>query len=208
MRNILIQDDIRLIENKIKTFETNTGCDLLLVQANSSDQYPGAAWRFGVISSFIVTFIFSLFFEFEHSYLWPIFMLVLILIGTLIGQSPWAKKFALTNIEIERECFEKAVELFYSLGVSQTGHKFTVMIMVSVLEREIIILVDEDIKKRISQSHLDKLVEIMKKYFKQGDMAAGYVQSIDLLEQKIINEFQGKVSSSVPLKLSDKIHFI
>lgn len=209
MRHILIQDDVKLVETKLKQFETNTGCELLLVLARSSDDYPGASWRFGILAGFVLTFIFSLFLEFEHSYTWPFAMLFLTLLMVwLAGLLPKAKSLALTDLEVDRECTEKAVEYFHTLGTSRVSHKVTAMIMVSVFERKIIVLVDDHLKSKITQQELDELVQIMKVHFKKGHMAAGFTQSIESLEEKILKDFGGKVSNVPPSELKDQIHFL
>ncbi len=208
MREILIQDDIKLVEDKLKQFEMNTGCELLLVLAKSSDEYPGATWRFGILSSFIVTFIFSLFFEFQHGYLWPLFLMALTIFFVWIGHFSWAKKIALSDIEVHRECMEKSIEYFHTLGTSKVTHKITAMIMVSVLERKIMVLVDEKLKDKISQNDLDGLVFNMQMHFKNGNMGLGFIQSIESLEQKIIKNFEGKIGDINPSELSDLIHFV
>lgn len=208
MREVLIQEDISEVENSIKSFEQKTGCELLLVMAKSSDEYPGATWRFGILSSFIITFIFSLFFEFHHSYLWPLFSMALTFIFVWIGHFNWAKKMALSDLEVNRECQEKSFEYFHTLGTSKVSHKVTAMIMVSVLERKIMVLVDETLKSKISQNELDELVNIMQVHFKPGDMSTGLIKSIDSLETKILKNFGGKVSEINPSELSDRIHFL
>jgi len=207
MKEILIQDDIKLVEARLKQFELNTGCELLLILAKNSDEYPGAAWRFGVLSSFIITFIFSLFFEFHHAYFWPLSMLILIILMVWVGHFSWTKRLALSDLEVQRECMEKAIEYFHSLGTSKVSHKVTAMIMVSVLERKIIVLVDEKLKSRISNIELDELVVIMQKNFREGNMGLGFIQSIESLEQKILKDFGGKVSDINPSELKDQIIF-
>lgn len=208
MRKILIQDDVKLIESRMKQFELNTGCELLLVLAGSSDEYPGASLRFGIISSFVLTFIFSLFFDFHHAWYWPVMMIVLTMITAWVGHFNWAKRFALNDIEVNRETMEKAIECFHTLGTSKVSHKVTAMIMVSVLEKKIIVLVDEKLKQEITQAELDELVVIMQKHFKAGNMALGFIQSIDALEAKILKDFGGKLGDSTPSELADLIHFI
>jgi uncharacterized membrane protein len=208
MKEILRQEDIKEVEKRIKQFETNTGCELLLILTDSSDQYPGAIWRFGMIAGFILTFIFSLFFEFHHGYWWPITMLLFTLIMVWVGHFDWAKKLTLTDAETDRETFEKAVEYFHTLGTAKVSHKVTAMIMVSVLEHKIMVLVDEKLKSEISQAELDELVTIMQKHFSEGHMGLGFVHSIESLEQKILKDFGGKVSDINPDELDDKIHFL
>lgn len=208
MQKFLTQEDTILVEAKLKSFEKNTGCELLLVMAQSSDDYPGAPWRFGVIFGFLVTLTFAQFLEFEHGYWWPLFTFLVTLVGVYIGHFTWAKRLALSDLEIDRETFEKSLEYFHTLGTSKVTHKITAMIMVSVLERKIMVLVDEKLKSEISQAELDELITIMKTHFKAGNMGLGFVQSIESLEAKILKDFGGKVSDVNPSELKDQIVFI
>lgn len=208
MKQLMLQEDVTLVEGRLKQFEANTGCELLLVCADSSDLYPGASWRFGMIGGFILTFIFSLFFEFHHGYMWSVAMFIVTVFMVWVGHYDWAKKLALTDVEINRESFEKAVEYFHTLGTSKVSHKTTAMIMVSILERKIYVLIDEKLKSEITQAELDELVAIMQKHFKEGNMGLGFVSSIESLEGKILKDFGGKVSDVSPTELSDKIHFL
>lgn len=208
MREIILQDDVKLIESRLKQFEQNTGCELLLVHAKQSDEYPAASWRFGIIGGFALTFSFSMFFEFHHGYVWPIAMLLLTIFLGWVGHFSWAKRFALSDLEVERETTEKAVEYFHTLGTSKVSHKVTAMIMVSVLEKRIIVLVDEKLKTQITQAELDELVAIMRTHFKAGNMGLGYLSSIENLEQKILKDFGGKVSDVNPSELKDQILFL
>lgn len=208
MNNLLMQEDIKLIESSIRSFEEKTGCELLVVHAKSADAYPGATWRFGLIGGLVITFIFSLFFDFHHSVLWPITTFIVTLFMVWVGHFAWAKKFALSDAEVNREFHEKAIEYFHTLGTSKVSHKVTAMIMVSLLEKRVAVLVDEKLKSEITQEELNELVDIMTRHFKAGNMAMGFVQSIESLEQKILKDFNGKVSEVNPSELADQIHFV
>lgn len=208
MKNIILQEDIQLIESRIQQFEAKTGCELLLVVAKASDSYPGASWRFGVMSGLILTFIFSLYFEFHHAYWWPLFIFGAILLMLRIGNFPQAKRLALHDGEVEVETKQRAVECFHLLGTSKVSHKVTAMIFVSELEKQIIVLVDEMLKSRLSQEELDDLVAIMKANFQGNQMAQGFYQSIESLETKILQDFGGKVSEVNSSELSNQIHFL
>ena len=81
------------------------------------------------------------------------------------------------------------------------------MIMISSLEKNIQVMVDEKLKTQITQVELDDLIEIMKIHFKVGDMATGLINSISKLEAKLLNDFGGKVSPTHVSELSDTIHF-
>lgn len=208
MKKILLQEDVEAVEAKLKIFETNTGCELLLVVAAASDDYPAASFRFGLISSFLITLVFSNYYHFQNDILWPISFFVICILMTALGQMTWAKKLGLSDVEADRECREKAIELFHTMGTSKVSHKVTAMIMVSVLEHRIEVLVDELLKTKISQAELDDLILIMQKHFREGHMALGFTQSIESLETKLLADFGGRVSNVSPAELKDSIVFI
>lgn len=193
MNAIMLQEDVKVVETRLRQFEERTGCELLLVVAAQSDEYPAAPFRFGLVTSFLVNLVFSHYFEFQHAELWPIMFLVTFVIFTWIGRFPAIRKFALSEWEVARETREKAVELFHTEGSSRVSHQVTAMIMVSVLERQIHVLVDKTLKEQISQQELDDLVLIMQKHFREGHMALGFTDSISSLEDKILKDFGGKV---------------
>jgi uncharacterized membrane protein len=82
------------------------------------------------------------------------------------------------------------------------------MIMVSTLEKNIQLLIDEKLKTEVTQAELDELIEIMKTHFKVGNVGLGLINSISKLEEKILKDFNGKVSGAHASELSDSIHFI
>ncbi len=208
MKKLLLQEDIKIIEAKIKDFENKTGCELLTVVAKESDPYPGAALRFGILSGFIISLFFTHYFEFTHHTLYAVGFLFITIFMSWLGHFDCIKKFALSDKEVERETFEKALESFYSLGSSKVNHKVTAMIMVSLLEHKIHVLIDEKLKEKISPEDLDHLISTMSLHFKDGNMTQGFLQSINELEVKILDSFKGRVSSANVDELKNTIHFL
>ena len=82
------------------------------------------------------------------------------------------------------------------------------MIMISSLEKNIQLLVDEKLKTQITQQEMDELIALMKEHFKKGNVGLGLISSIQRLEDKIVKDFGGKVSEAPLSELSDTIHFI
>jgi uncharacterized membrane protein len=208
MRKILIQEDVQLVESRLTQFEKTTGCELLLVLTNACDPYPGASARFGLVGAFLLNLVFSYYFTFLHGWLWPVTFFLSALLLTWVGHFDWFKRFAVSDAEMARECREKAIEYFHTLGTSKVAHKVTAMIMVSTLEKNIQVLIDEKLKSEITQQELDELILIMKSHFKSGNMGLGLINSISKLEEKIMKDFGGKVSEMQVSELSDKIHFM
>jgi uncharacterized membrane protein len=208
MQKVLKPDELKQIEQRIKAFETTTRCELLMVMAESSDAYPGAAWRFGVMGGFLISLAFSYYFELQHSHYWPVLMLIMIFFMTWIGHFPWAKRLTLSQWEVDQQCMQRAVECFHSMGTTKVSHKVTAMIMISKLEQNIEVLVDEVLKQKISAADLQQLVGSMREHFRQRHMAQGLLASIQTLEEKIITAFSGPVSDVNPDELDNTIHFI
>lgn len=208
MKYKLSKGAILEIEHRLVTFESNTGCDLLLVEAKSSDKYVVAPWRFGVILSCLIILVFSLFYNFSMAYHWSIFVCLLLFVTIALGHLDIIKRFVITDDEINHECYENAIKYFYTLGLSKVHHRVVAMIMVSLFEKKITVLVDSKLQERISQTELDELVSIMQKHFKVCDMKQGWIASIHALEQKIIKDFEGKVSPLEVSELSNHIHFV
>jgi uncharacterized membrane protein len=208
MKSIFLQEDINLVEGQIRRFEDKTGCELLIVVADECDPYPAAAWRFGVLSTFLITLIFSYSFEFHSPWMWPLGIFSTLFFMTWVGKHSFAKRLSLSDWEINRECREKAIELFYTLGHSKVSHEMTAMIMISRLERNIQVLVDEELRKELTQQELDELVIVMREHFKSGHMALGLCSSIEKLESKILLDFGGKLNTKFSSELPNKIHFI
>ncbi|HLW58281.1 MAG TPA: TPM domain-containing protein [Bacteriovoracaceae bacterium] len=208
MKAIFNQEDLELVEDQIKKFEKATGADLLVVVADSSDPYPAAPWRFGFVFTVLISFVFTYYAEFNHPLLWPLFFMLLMVLGVWLGHFSWAKRLTLAYWEIERECKEKAIELFHSLGTSQVSHQVTAMIMISLYEKEIQVLVDKKLTEKIDQNELNRLIELMKTEFKHGNFAAGLIKSIKALEEKITKDFGGPVCDNSTSELHDTVIFI
>lgn len=208
MNAIMLQDDVKLVEARLRHFEEKTGCELLLVVAEQSDEYPAAPFRFSLLAAFLFNLVFSHYLEFQYAELWPVLFFVTFIFFLWIGRFSSVKKFALADWEVERETKEKAVELFHTEGSSRVSHQVTAMIMISVLERQIHVLVDKTLKEQISQQELDDLIIIMQTHFRTGNMALGFTESIASLEEKILKDFGGKVGDKQPGELKDTILFL
>ena len=207
MSSILLQEDINEIETRLGQFESNTGCELLLVVAKSSDPYPAASLRFGLIAGLIASLIFIIFFEFTHHSLYPLSFFLITLIMVWVGHYDYFKSLALAKNEINRETSEKAMENFYSLGTSKVSHKVTAMIMVSQLEHKIHVLIDETLKTKINQEELNELIQLIQTHFKSGNMGLGFIEAIEKLEKKILGSFGGRVSEHHMSELANQIIF-
>ncbi|MBL7665262.1 MAG: hypothetical protein JNM93_09020 [Bacteriovoracaceae bacterium] len=203
-RKFLASDEEEKIENKIKAFESNTGSELVLCIAKSSDQYPAAILRFAVILSFICSFCISFYFEFEFSFYPIILQFLFFVFFAFIGKLKFLKKYFLSTVEVLREVDEKSIEVFYLLGSSQ-DHNGHILLYISLLERKIKLLVGKKIAQQMTQEELNEMVLMLQGEFKQKHFFTGLSRSIELLEAQIKKYFPEKVIQNLPNQIENRI---
>lgn len=208
MRHLISETDRDSIERAIGSFEEKTGCELLLIVTDTCDDYPAASLRFGLFTTLAATLVLGYFFEFHDGVIWPFLFFTLTLLFTWLGQKDVFKRLGLSDVEVDRECREKAIELFHTLGAAKVSHKVTAMLLISELERKFEVLVDETLKEKITPADLEELTAVIAKNFRAQDPTKGISESLGLLEKKILSAFSGKVSTLPPNELQNHIIFL
>jgi uncharacterized membrane protein len=189
MKKILDETQQDRIEKLIGQFELKTKSELSIIIAKSSDPYPAASLRFGILATFFTSLIALSFYELSDQALIPVVCLLLIIIFSFFGQIPFFKKFTLSKMEMRREVKEKAIELFFSNIDSQTSHQNHALLYISLTERVVEFLVGKEIKEKIDQSEINSFVDGITSHFKEDDYFTGIKLSIEtwleLLSKKL-----------------------
>lgn len=204
----LNKNQVKRIESLIEKFENATGAELLLVIGNASDTYPGAILRFAIFSSFILTSLACLIFEFKEVVYIPLLQLIITILMVFAGMLPILKKLSLSQTEMKREVSEKSLELFQLYGPTRSQHRVSIFLYVSSLEREIRILVDKEIKEKFSQSDLDLIIQIFQEDFSKNKFYDGFETAIETLEGKVLHYFPNKVLSIPPDNMNNQIIWV
>lgn len=207
-RKILSQDEETQIEEKIKSFEDETGSELIVCVAKACDPYPAAILRFAIIAAFVTSFLASLYLDFAFNYYLILLQFLLLIVFIFVGRTSAVKKYALSQVETEREVDEKALELFFLLGSSQTTHRSSIFLLVSLFEKRIKLLVGRDIKEKLSQEDLDDIVQTIQSEFKRKLFFSGLTKAIDTISVDIKKNFPDKVMSEAPDELENKITWL
>jgi len=192
-RKILSVQEESKIEQKIALYEKETGAELVICIAKSSDPYPAAVLRFSILATLAISALLTFYFTFSHELILVGSQLILFFLLTFIGRSNHIKRFFLSKLETDREVGEKAMELFYSRGLYQTKYKVGILLFISIQEKMIRLLVDKKLQEKISQDDLDYIVNILGKEFKTGHYFNGLNQTLNILEEKILHFFPEKV---------------
>ena len=209
MKNKLLNaEQTKNVEAKIRAFEENTGCELVIAVAKESDPYPAAPFRFAMIVTIITSLIVTYFFDFHFDSLLVAGQLLLLLVLVPIGSISFFKKRMLVSSEVEREVNEKTVELFHGLCTTKTQHQVSTFIYFTLLEKQIRLLVDKDINDKIEQKQLDDIVNSLAAEIKGKDFEQAIIHCIDNVESLVLTALDGKVNQVAPDEIKNQIVWI
>lgn len=180
--------DVQQIEKRIGSFEANTGLELIVVATRTSDPYPGAYWRGGLLIGTLLAFVLFHYYEF-HPHTWEIATTALLIaLSAHILRLTQFHRFFITLPEGARESSEKAAQAFSHFQSQSKGHDASILVFFSMFERKIHLLVGRELKDKLSQEDLDQTVQLMTTHFKQGKYAQGIEASIASLEERVLSK--------------------
>lgn len=195
------------IEKKIQSFEDETGFELIVAATDVSDPYPGAAWRGGVLLGLLVAGVVFHFYEIEPRSMEIVLCGAFILLMTWVLRTSGLLKYFVLPSEAERETGEKAAEAFSHFQSEKLGHQASILMFFSMTERKIHLLVDSELKEKLSQQDLDETVMLMSSHFKEKKYADGVEASVTTLQQKILTKV-GKRSACTGNHVPNKVFWI
>jgi uncharacterized membrane protein len=84
---------------------------------------------------------------------------------------------------------QRAIEVFSDLRVWDTEENSGVLIYLLLADREVHIVADRGITKRVAQSEWDAIAEVMQQEFKHGDFLHGSLQGIERITMLLAMQF-------------------
>lgn len=198
----LNKNDEPVVSNAIATFEQTTGAELVIAVAKSSDPYPAATLRFAIISGLIISMLMTFFIEISYDFLWIAVYFFTLIIMVPIGKLSFFKRQTLTDTETNREVNEKAIEKFFELCTTKTDHKVSTFMYISLLEKKLVLLVDEGLKEQFDQEQLDSITEKLTHHFQQNKFKDGLLELIESIQNEVLIAFPEKCAQIS----SDQIH--
>ncbi len=162
----LSEAEKKQIEDCVAQVEKKCAGEIVPVILQESDDYPGARWRMAVAFSLLSSFLLYTFSTLE-----PLWILTSqfpsLYAGYLLSQISFLKRFFLAEYKKEEEVYQRALEAFWTHGVSKTRERTGILIFISLLERKARILCDTGIQAKVDQEDwqavLDKLIDGIRK---------------------------------------------
>lgn len=193
MKQILKNLERSRLDERIKEAEKKTGAQIVLAVIERSDSYAEIPWK-----AFALAVSVTGFFVFLHAILWPNWStettVLLALATTLTAGAvcalmavylPWFARFFLNAHRKEVEVRQYAESLFLSHELFSTSKRSGILLLVSMFERQVIILPDRGIKKRLSREALQEIISLMTPSLASGFIDRALEEGLERLEKTL-----------------------
>jgi len=201
------------LDKRIAEAEKRTGAQIVVAAIERSDSYSEIPWKafaLGVSVAGLLVFIFDL--------LWPgwysqtavlISAVTILMLGILSALlSLYIPKFArlfLAAHRAEVEVHQYAESLFLSHELFATQRRTGILLLVSLFERQVILLPDKGCSKRLSQKAMQKIIAQMTPSLASGQVTRALENGLIKLTETLAVKKRGKSRKSRKNELSDGI---
>jgi putative membrane protein len=188
MKKILNNQERSQLDQRIKEAEKKTGTQIVLAVIERSDSYAEIPWK-----AFALAVSIAGLFVFLHAMLWPERITVLLALSVTLAAGavcalvavylPWFARFFLNVHRKEVEVRQYAESLFLSRELFSTSKRSGILLLVSMFERQIIVLPDTGISKRLSQDAMQGIITLMTPSLASGLLAQALEKGLERLEE-------------------------
>jgi putative membrane protein len=116
-----------------------------------------------------------------HLFRLAIYLVIAGALAFLLDQSQRVRKFFTPRLAMERQVAQRAELEFFRNGLHHTLGGTGVLIFVSMVERQVIVLADEEISKKLPATTWDELVKKLIANLKGKDLELGFKNAIQQL---------------------------
>lgn len=200
----LKKNEKELISKEIENLEKLSSSELVAVVAKRSGNYKLSASMFSVILLFCTSFLYYFFVE-ETSIIQLLEIQFVTFIGfyLLFGRFRNFLLFVLPKKYKHKIASQNAHKQFYNLKLNNTKNKQAIMFFVSLDEKFVEIITDEEISKEIPNSHWQMIIDEFIIDIKNNQLLEGYLKAIKACSYILIEKFPKKENDEN--ELSNKV---
>ncbi len=170
MKLFLTDTERHDLEQLIKKSEQEAGAQIVLAVIGRCDNYAEIPWKAfsagTVLSGLVVLPVFLLY------PVWTTGSAILLSLAVVFGTGiilalatilwPWCARLLLSSHRRETETLQYAESLFLNHEHFATGKRNGVLLMVSLFERQVVILPDTGLRGRLDKSRIEQVISAMK----------------------------------------------
>jgi putative membrane protein len=179
MKHTLNEEERRQLDQRIADAEKRTGAQIVLAVIDRSDSYAEIPWKAFALGASIAGLLVLV-----MNLLWPLtsastaVLLAIVMImasgagfALLCVFAPDFARLFLHSHRAEVETRQYAESLFLSKQIFATGKRKAVLLLVSLFERQIVLLPDKGLIEQLNQKATDKIISVMRPYLTAGQTA-------------------------------------
>jgi len=179
MTQILSETERAMLNKRIAEAELKTSAQIVLASVKRSDSYAEIPWKafaFGISVAGFAVFLLSLFVLRWVTDTMIIFSVAAILAAGFILVFltllfPGFARLFLSESRKVTETLQYAESLFLSHELFATRGRRGILLLVSHFERQVIILPDKGVRKKVSNAVMNEIISKMKPYLRQNEVS-------------------------------------
>lgn len=182
-------DDLSRIESAVKAAELQTAAEIvpLVVRRSASIAHLPLMLAFLLcLISLIGIWPYHAWIEAHHAALFlPLLMVILSALAIPLSQIVWIQRFLLTSVDAELQVRRRAWAEFAALKVGSTEDHRGLLIMISVMERKVVVLPDQGLSQALSADAANEWVQSLAKHLKTGEWGAAFTETLSDMGKRL-----------------------
>lgn len=212
---LLTPTEAQVIEDRVAALEKARGVEVVTLVAARSDDYPETVWTAfalgAVLAALVVTMTDWLRPNWsDYGYALPSTLAILgvgALCALICIYVPAATRLFLRGSRAAQEVDQHARVQFLERQLFATPARTSILLLVSMLERRIVILADSGLRQSVADSEWDAVIELMAQPLRSGDVCAalqaGLAAIDELLSHKEFPHGAGGIFANRPIEEPD-----
>lgn len=189
---LLSEEDQKIVRERAAAFEARTGAQVLAAVVERCDAYPELPWKAFAVCAGVGAL--ALFAQLAAGGTAPaLATLAAPLAAGAVGAlattflPPWARLF-LDRRRREAEALQHAQALFLRSELFATRERTGILVLVSLFERQVVILPDNSIAAYVSPDELKRIIDAMARNLAARRTAQALVGGLDELESLLLGK--------------------
>ena len=209
MKLTLTDDERERLSKQIAEAEKQTGAQIVLATVKRSDNYAEIPWIAFALGISVAGFLVFLNDVFIVKWITNSVVLISILstlatgifLAILTVFSPFLARIFLSKNRSETETRQYAESMFLNREIFATTGRRGVLLLVSLFERQVIILPDKGLHHILTSTKLEEIIGEMVPLLRKGNLAGSLEKGLSHLK----NELPETTDSAIKNELSDEI---
>lgn len=190
MNQTLTAHERKQVDQRIAEAEKRTGAQIVLAVIERSDSYAELPWKAFALGASIAGLLVSVLSLMRPAWTTPATVLTAMVATLAIGGVaallcifvPSFARFFLHAHRAELEVQERAKSLFLSHELFATHNRAGILLLVSLFERQVVVLPDRGLDKRLSKDDMQRTIAQMIPILASGEVALALERGLSNLE--------------------------